>query len=176
MFHRPNFCCSCGEKIERIEWHIWTSRRYCELCETETRLDELLPRTFCVFLLVFGLFGAGSLIGSSGDVPDLAHSPVRMARQRAQQIASTAGPLDAGVRPGQVSEPPPVAPARTSPAPEGSEMLVREQAPEVEERYYFCGAATKKGTACTRKVKGGGRCWQHKGREAILPERELEIK
>jgi len=24
-----------------------------------------------------------------------------------------------------------------------------------------CGALTKKGTSCRRKVKGGGRCWQH---------------
>jgi hypothetical protein len=59
---------------------------------------------------------------------------------------------------------------------ESSEMPGREPNPEIEERNFFCGAATKKGTACTRKVRGGGRCWQHKGREAILPESDLEIK
>lgn len=26
----------------------------------------------------------------------------------------------------------------------------------------ICGAPTKKGGACQRKVSGGGRCWQHK--------------
>ncbi|ASZ12413.1 hypothetical protein CK934_16325 [Chitinophaga sp. MD30] len=25
----------------------------------------------------------------------------------------------------------------------------------------YCGALTKKGTPCRRKVRGGGRCWQH---------------
>lgn len=25
-----------------------------------------------------------------------------------------------------------------------------------------CGARTQKGTPCKRRVKGGGRCWQHK--------------
>lgn len=25
----------------------------------------------------------------------------------------------------------------------------------------YCGALTKKGTPCRRKVNGGGRCWQH---------------
>ncbi|PSK93487.1 hypothetical protein B0I18_102457 [Taibaiella chishuiensis] len=26
----------------------------------------------------------------------------------------------------------------------------------------YCGYIGKKGTACTRKVAGGGYCWQHK--------------
>lgn len=26
----------------------------------------------------------------------------------------------------------------------------------------YCGAPTKKGGACKRRVSGGGRCWQHK--------------
>lgn len=25
----------------------------------------------------------------------------------------------------------------------------------------YCGASTKSGGSCRRKVKGGGRCWQH---------------
>ena len=40
--------------------------------------------------------------------------------------------------------------------------------PIENEKIYFCGAMTKKGTPCSRKVKGGGRCWQHKGQEAML--------
>ncbi|MEO6588559.1 MAG: hypothetical protein ABIP06_04450 [Pyrinomonadaceae bacterium] len=43
------------------------------------------------------------------------------------------------------------------------------------EKVYYCGAATKKGTPCSRKVKGGGRCWQHTGQEAILPPEKLLI-
>ncbi len=31
------------------------------------------------------------------------------------------------------------------------------------EEVYLCGAPTKKGTACTRRVKIKGFCWQHKG-------------
>jgi hypothetical protein len=45
----------------------------------------------------------------------------------------------------------------------------------VEDKTYFCGAATKKGTACSRKVKGGGRCWQHEGQEALFPPEKLLI-
>lgn len=35
------------------------------------------------------------------------------------------------------------------------------------EPVYFCGALTKKGTPCTRRVKTKGRCWQHKGQPAV---------
>jgi hypothetical protein len=34
------------------------------------------------------------------------------------------------------------------------------------EPVYYCGAMTKKGTACTRRVKSPGRCWQHLGQPA----------
>jgi len=42
-----------------------------------------------------------------------------------------------------------------------------------EETVYFCGAPTKKGTPCSRRVRGGGRCWQHQGQNAMLPPEKL---
>ena len=44
------------------------------------------------------------------------------------------------------------------------------------EAVYICGARTKKGTPCSRRVQHPGRCWQHKGMKAILPEEKLRIK
>ncbi|HEU4509799.1 MAG TPA: hypothetical protein VFR78_16300 [Pyrinomonadaceae bacterium] len=35
--------------------------------------------------------------------------------------------------------------------------------PVIEEKVYTCGARTKKGKPCSRRVKQPGRCWQHKG-------------
>lgn len=170
MFHRPNFCCSCGEKIDRIEWHIWTSRRHCEFCETEHRADEWLPRVLAAFIILLGLFGAGSLIRANREVPDLVHSPVEMARQRAAakpaEPVGTVEPLRNPVR----EEPPRM--VNDDEARAGKASASASPA----EKHYYCGAATKKGAPCTRKVKGGGRCWQHQGREAILPESDLEIR
>lgn len=45
-----------------------------------------------------------------------------------------------------------------------------------EETVYICGARTKKGTPCSRRVQQPGRCWQHKGMKAILPEEKLRIR
>ena len=41
---------------------------------------------------------------------------------------------------------------------------------------YSCGARTKKGTPCSRRVHGPVRCWQHKGKPAMLPVEKLQIK
>src|SRR6185369_14245922 len=41
MLYRPNFCCNCGEKIERAEWKLTSSRKFCDLCQTEFRYRDL---------------------------------------------------------------------------------------------------------------------------------------
>jgi hypothetical protein len=47
--------------------------------------------------------------------------------------------------------------------------------PAVAETVYLCGARTKKGTPCSRRVHGPVRCWQHKGASAMLPQDKLRI-
>ena len=44
------------------------------------------------------------------------------------------------------------------------------------EEIYTCGARTKKGTPCSRRVHGPVRCWQHKGMPAMLAQEKLHIK
>ena len=44
------------------------------------------------------------------------------------------------------------------------------------EETYICGARTKKGTPCSRRVRGPVRCWQHKGAQAMLPLEKLIVK
>ena len=43
------------------------------------------------------------------------------------------------------------------------------------ESVYTCGARTKKGTPCSRRVHGPVRCWQHKGMPAMLPQEKLRV-
>ena len=60
MFYKPKYCCNCSEKIERIQWKPWTSRRFCQLCETEYAPQEWIPR----FIVAFGLIGV--IVGLPG--------------------------------------------------------------------------------------------------------------
>lgn len=46
----------------------------------------------------------------------------------------------------------------------------------LEEAVYICGARTKKGTPCSRRVQQPTRCWQHKGAKAMLPPEKLVVK
>jgi hypothetical protein len=46
----------------------------------------------------------------------------------------------------------------------------------VAEQIYTCGARTRKGTPCSRRVHGPVRCWQHKGMPPMLPQEKLLVK
>ena len=79
--------------------------------------------------------------------------------------------------------PPPLIIQRRSDSPlTSSEDPVKPQASKnapatvAEEEIYLCGARTKKGTPCSRRVHGPVRCWQHKGMPALLPQEKLAVK
>jgi hypothetical protein len=71
----------------------------------------------------------------------------------------------------------PAQPALSKPEVQMPTVRQAENVPVIiaKEPVYWCGAQTKKGTPCSRKVKGGGRCWQHEGQAAMLPPEKLLI-
>ncbi|HSE16805.1 MAG TPA: hypothetical protein VLB46_07105 [Pyrinomonadaceae bacterium] len=69
-------------------------------------------------------------------------------------------------------EPPPLVIRRPAPV----ESSTSTPAAVTVEETYTCGARTKKGTPCSRRVRGPVRCWQHKGAKAMLPLEKLVVK
>jgi hypothetical protein len=140
--YRPNFCSECGDKIVRLRWFVWTSRRFCDKClRTFTRSHWLRPAiAILVFFLVAVLLGRGCR-----------RAPPPLIIERPVNSATTSGTPN----PTTAKEPQP--------------------SPTVEQ-FYTCGARTKKGTPCSRRVHGPVRCWQHKGAPAMLPQEKLRIK
>ena len=54
--YRPNFCCQCGQKIVRLRWHVWTSRRFCDKClHAFAKTQWLRPSLSLFTLLLFGV-------------------------------------------------------------------------------------------------------------------------
>jgi hypothetical protein len=52
-----------------------------------------------------------------------------------------------------------------------------QAAPVANEEGYICGARTRKGAPCRRRVHAAGeRCFQHKGLPAMVPLDKLVIK
>ena len=58
----------------------------------------------------------------------------------------------------------------------GPDGTAGERPTEPGEVVSVCGARTKKGTPCSRRVRGTGRCWQHLGRPAMLPPSKLVVQ
>jgi hypothetical protein len=58
-----------------------------------------------------------------------------------------------------------------------SNQAVNQSVSNSDDVVYICGARTKKGTPCHRRVHAAGeRCFQHKGMAAMLPPEKLTIK
>jgi hypothetical protein len=58
----------------------------------------------------------------------------------------------------------------------GPDGTTAERPTDPNEVVSICGARTKKGTPCQRRVRGTGRCWQHLGRPAMLPPEKLIVQ
>lgn len=194
MLYQPNFCCQCGTKIERLDWKFWTSRRFCEACEKDFRKEEWIPKIMAGLIILFGILGFGSYLrtperpvnatgnevvrrsssnGSSNKVQNLkpasgaASNNIQTSESNRASTFNTASPNRAA---GQTNTKPPISAPTSSESDEAGPPQIL-----VTEPVYYCGAQTKKGTACTRRVKGGGRCWQHTGQPALLPKEKLLI-
>jgi len=140
--YRPNFCCECGQKIVRLRWRIWTSRRFCDKCFSAfAKTHWLRPSLSLLALLLFGV-----LIGRG-----CRHAPPPLIIERTAPLPHSA-------------------PSTTAAA------TITPQPSPVTEQVYICGARTKKGTPCSRRVHGPVRCWQHKGAPAMLPLEKLLVK
>ena len=188
MLYKPKFCCSCGEDIERVDWGWFASRRFCELCETQHKVYDLVPRLLVVLGLLTGVLGFGfywqkaenaaavsshQINGShrSADKNSAAqtNSLQLSANQNVQETARTQGENFA-VQPQNKMPAAFVKPSLPAARQTGQ---TENQPVAAAEKTYFCGAETKKGTPCSRRVKGKERCWQHAGQAAMLPPEKL---
>ena len=154
--YRPNFCVDCGERIARVRWRVWTSRRFCRSCERRFR-----RRRFAAPLAAsVALFGFGFMAG-------------RQARPTPPPLVVERGelpPVVPAARPGLAGS------AADRPAPRyGPDGSPDERPTDPGEIVSVCGARTKKGTPCQRRVRGTGRCWQHRGKPASIPPHKLIV-
>ncbi len=184
MPYKPKYCCQCADKIERVEWKLTTSRRFCELCETEYKIYDFLPRIVIVTGILFGILGFGTYWGQSGKsletVPKQLAAISPSANKNNSQRAIAAQVSTNNIVP-VLGQPPDsvTGDVKTPTAPfamksEKQKLTGAAVEPPLE-KIYYCGAQTKKGSACTHKVKGGGRCWQHTGQPAIVAQEKLLI-
>jgi hypothetical protein len=164
MLYRPNFCCHCGEKITRAEWSPLTSRRFCDFCAVEQKQHDLLPRAAAVLILLIGAAGLTAYF-ASGEKSSRSEAS---AATREPKRATSAVPVTPSAIPsvGNSVITTNTAPTAGSVSNSASPTNGQRAAPASSstDTVYYCGAMTKKGTPCTRRVREPGRCWQHSSR------------
>lgn len=152
--YRANFCAECGERLSHKGWRRFFGRRLCAHCSS--RLSGI---TAYRSLIVAGIIG----IAAFGIGRYLRPAPPPLIIQRAANSPLSDAP--AQVR-GNFAGKPNASPANS---------ITTAAAPNDE--VYLCGARTKKGTPCRRRVHvAGERCFQHKGMPAMVALDKLVIK
>lgn len=144
--YQPNFCCDCGTRILRERWHLWTSRCFCDDCLPRLRRTQIIKPAFFSLLAL----ALGWSIGQLRPSP----TPV-VIEQRAISPVITNNPT--------------ALPDKPIAAPQNPALLNTAI-------VSICGARTKKGAPCSRRVTGTGRCYQHLGLPAMLPPEQLIVR
>ncbi len=165
--YKPNFCSECGSRIERARWRLWTSRRFCLDCAPRYRKAQfLLPLVAGAMLFVIGL--------AAGRVARPAPPPLIVERG---QLAVVSAPPTKSEGQGVAAENEREAGSAPKNEPTyGPDGTATERPTEPDETVSICGARTQKGTPCQRRVRGTGRCWQHKGMAAVIPVEKLIVR
>ncbi len=138
-----NFCSNCGEQLKANRASVLSARSYCSRCAPRFRLSRLVMIVSFAGCLIIGYaFGRYNtprqpfyLLGTPID-------PITNSNQRSETNAQA----NANKTNANKSATP------NSPLSESS----------TDEVVKLCGAPTKSGRPCRRKVVGGGYCWQHR--------------
>lgn len=159
--YRPNFCAQCGEKIIRLRWRLWTSRKFCDDCAPHLRTYRILRPA----MMGISIFSLGFVAGRAGRP---ASPPLVIERSQSSPLSSSGSPPSIDSK-GRTEF------SASLGSNSGAEPADGQQT-RTEEEVYICGARTKKGTPCSRRVHGPVRCWQHKGLPAMLALEKLKVK
>jgi hypothetical protein len=141
---RTRFCSACGEPIKTKHVTFPALALLCARCSPHFRRERLLVIGAC-FLCLSAVFAIARYTAPAEPFSFIG-TPVQSSTER--------------------HEPSTGALAGTNPA----SSIVQGVKPSTESRgsvESICGAPTKSGRPCRRKVKDGGYCWQHRDKSGV---------
>lgn len=151
----PNFCTNCGARLTRKSWRVWLRGPICDDCATRPGVGTYSRAFIGIALIAIVAFAFGRY---------LRPAPPPLIIQRAANSPLSDAPVNLNS----------IAKANGQNA--GRTVTGASSAGE-DDTVYLCGARTKKGAPCRRRVQiAGERCFQHKGRSAMVSLEKLTIK
>jgi len=150
---RSNFCAHCGARLTRKGWRGWLAGPQCNDCAL--RLGRSVTRPV---VIVTAIAAAAFAFGRYLRPPP---PPLIIHRAASSPLSD--------------------APVNFNAHSLGSNSVANsnniQKTNDTDEPVYLCGARTRKGTPCRRRVHAAGeRCYQHKGLPAMVPLDKLTIK
>ncbi len=164
--HVANYCAECGAQMKRRGWRAWLRSSLCEDCAR--RLGRSFVRPLVVIaILAIAAFALGRYLRP-------APPPLIIQRAANSPLSDLPINLNDSAKSGSRNS------TSQSEIPQTSDdRATRPTANNgsADDVIYVCGARTQKGTPCHRRVHfAGERCYQHKGKPAILPPEKLVVK
>ena len=165
--HVANYCAECGAHLKRRGWRTWLNSDVCEDCARRLGKTSFARPLAVIAIIAIAAFALGRYLRPGAPplvIERAANSPLSDLPVNLNDTAKSASRNT-----NSQSEIPQTSDdrsARQTANPGSADDVV-----------YLCGARTKKGTPCHRRVHfAGERCYQHKGMPAILPPEKLIVK
>jgi len=149
-----NFCAECGEQLALKGWRVRLGRRLCNRCTQRLGRFASFRSLIVLTLIAVAAFAIGKYSRPR---------PPPLIIQRAANSPLYQSPAESSVS------------AQANRAATSQSNQTPASVPS--EEGYICGARTKKGAPCQRRVHAPGeRCFQHKGLPAMVALDKLVIK
>ena len=165
--HVANYCAECGGRRKRKGWRAWLNGRLCEDCARRLGKTSFGRPLAVIAIVVIAAFALGRYARPSSP-------PLVIERAANSPLSDLPVNLNDTVKSASRN------PNSQSELPQTSDDRSARQTANpgsAETPVYLCGARTQKGTPCQRRVHfAGERCYQHKGKPAILPPEKLIVK
>ncbi len=164
--HVANYCAECGARLKRKGWRAWLNGRLCEDCGRRLGKTSFGRPLAVIAIIMIAAFALGRYLRPGAPplvIERAANSPLSDLPVNLNDTARSAGRNTNSSENSKTSD----------------DRLARStaNAGSADDVVYLCGARTQKGTPCHRRVHfAGERCYQHKGKPAILPPEKLIVK
>lgn len=130
------FCSECGERLQVKRRAVLPLRAFCARCSPRFRTVRLISAAILVLATI--AFAASRL--------NTEREPFYLIGTPLEQLSTKSG---TAASPGAIES------TRSSAQTVAGDSVIA-----------ICGATTRSGKPCQRKVKGGGYCWQHRDKPA----------
>jgi len=164
--HVANYCAECGARLKRKGWRAWLNGSLCEDCARRLGKTSFGRPLAIIAIIAVAAFALGRSLRPEAPplvIERAANSPLS---DLPVNLNDTAKFASRNANSGEIQQ-----------ASDDRSARQNANAGSADDVVYLCGARTQKGTPCHRRVHfAGERCYQHKGKPAILPPEKLIVK